>query len=56
MQLPYDFSSAVELLALCNKHGLRVSELMMANERAWRSDEQIRSETGADKEIGRAHV
>ena len=41
--LPYDFSSAVELLALCNKHGLRVSELMMANERAWRSDEQIRS-------------
>ena len=43
VQLPYDFSSAVELLALCNKHGLRVSELMMANERAWRSDEDIRS-------------
>ncbi|NJJ55463.1 L-serine ammonia-lyase [Pseudomonas sp. B14(2022)] len=43
VQLPYEFSSAVELLALCNKHGLRVSELMMANERAWRSDEQIRS-------------
>ncbi len=43
VQLPYDFSSAVELLALCNKHGLRVSELMMANERAWRSDEEIRS-------------
>ena len=38
VELPYDFSSAVELLALCNKHGLRVSELMMANERAWRSD------------------
>ncbi|NMZ01968.1 L-serine ammonia-lyase [Pseudomonas proteolytica] len=43
VELPYDFSSAVELLALCNKHGLRVSELMMANERAWRSDEDIRS-------------
>ena len=43
VELPYDFSSAVELLALCNKHGLRVSELMMANERAWRSDEEIRS-------------
>ena len=43
VQLPYDFSSAVELLALCNKHGLRVSELMMANERAWRSDAEIRS-------------
>ena len=43
VELPYDFSSAVELLALCNKHGLRVSELMMANERAWRSDAEIRS-------------
>ncbi|WP_458723129.1 L-serine ammonia-lyase [Pseudomonas brenneri] len=43
VELPYDFSSAVELLALCNKHGLRVSELMMANERAWRSDADIRS-------------
>ncbi|PIB46522.1 serine dehydratase [Pseudomonas sp. 2822-15] len=43
VELPYDFSSAVELLALCNKHGLRVSELMMANERAWRCDEEIRS-------------
>jgi L-serine dehydratase len=40
--LPYDFSSAAELLKLCNQHGLRVSELMMANERAWRSDEEIR--------------
>jgi len=40
--LPYDFSSAVELLELCNRHGLRVSELMMANERAWRSDDEIR--------------
>ncbi|MBN2977619.1 L-serine ammonia-lyase [Pseudomonas fluorescens] len=43
VELPYDFSSAVELLALCNKHGLRVCELMMANERAWRSEEDIRS-------------
>ncbi|WP_339545679.1 L-serine ammonia-lyase [Pseudomonas sp. RA_35y_Pfl2_P32] len=42
VQLPYDFSSAGELLSLCNQHGLRVSELMMANERAWRSDTEIR--------------
>ncbi|QHC99668.1 L-serine ammonia-lyase [Pseudomonas sp. S04] len=42
VQLPYDFSSAAELLSLCNQHGLRVSELMMANERAWRSDAEIR--------------
>ncbi|WP_172153369.1 L-serine ammonia-lyase, partial [Pseudomonas tumuqii] len=41
--LPYDFSSAEELLRLCNTHGLRVSELMMANEQAWRSEAEIRS-------------
>ncbi|MDH1263054.1 L-serine ammonia-lyase [Pseudomonas sp. GD03944] len=41
--LPYDFSSAVELLELCQRHNLRVSELMLANERAWRSDAEIRS-------------
>ncbi|WP_095081424.1 L-serine ammonia-lyase [Pseudomonas sp. Irchel s3h17] len=40
--LPYDFSSAVELLALCRTHNLRVAELMMANERVWRSEEEIR--------------
>ncbi|CAI8863922.1 L-serine deaminase III [Pseudomonas sp. IT-P253] len=40
--LPYDFSSAGELLKLCNQHGLRVSELMMANELAWRSEAEIR--------------
>ncbi|WP_339489593.1 L-serine ammonia-lyase [Pseudomonas sp. EL_65y_Pfl2_R95] len=42
-QLPYDFSSAAQLLALCEQHRLRVSELMMANEQAWRSEAQIRS-------------
>ncbi|NWE48014.1 L-serine ammonia-lyase [Pseudomonas gingeri] len=41
--LPYDFSSAVELLELCQKHNLRVAELMMANERVWRSEDEIRS-------------
>ena len=42
-QLPYDFNSAEELLRLCKAHGLRVSELMMANEKAWRSEAEIRS-------------
>ncbi|AIZ32698.1 L-serine ammonia-lyase [Pseudomonas parafulva] len=41
--LPYEFSSGAELLALCKTHGLSVSQLMMANERAWRSDEDIRA-------------
>ncbi|WP_434655073.1 L-serine ammonia-lyase [Pseudomonas sp. R3-56] len=42
-ELPYDFSSAGELLALCRTHNLRVAELMMANEKVWRSEEEIRS-------------
>jgi len=41
--LPYDFNSAEELLQLCKENGLRVSELMMANEKAWRSEAEIRS-------------
>ena len=42
-ELPYDFSSAVELLQLCKTHNLRVAELMMANEKVWRSEDEIRS-------------
>lgn len=42
-RLPYDFSSAAQLLQLCQQHNLRVSELMMANEQAWRTEAQIRS-------------
>jgi L-serine dehydratase len=41
--LPYDFNSAEQLLQLCQSSGLRVSELMMANEKAWRSEAEIRS-------------
>ena len=41
--LPYDFNSAEQLLQLCKENGLRVSELMMANEKAWRSEVEIRS-------------
>ncbi|MBZ9566474.1 L-serine ammonia-lyase [Modicisalibacter tunisiensis] len=40
--LPYDFNSAGELLALCRLHGLRISELMLANETAWRDEAEIR--------------
>ena len=42
-ELPYDFCSAVELLELCKKNNLRVAELMMANEKVWRSEEEIRA-------------
>ncbi|MGC5702498.1 L-serine ammonia-lyase [Pseudomonas sp. NFXW11] len=43
VELPYEFNSAAQLLALCKQHKLRVGELMLANERAWRSDAEIRS-------------
>ncbi|KTC35980.1 serine dehydratase [Pseudomonas sp. ABAC61] len=42
-ELPYEFSSAVELLQLCRQHDLRVAELMLANEKTWRPEAEIRS-------------
>lgn len=41
--LPYSFDNAAELMALCNQHKLRVSELMLENEKVWRTEEQVRS-------------
>ncbi|EIK52269.1 L-serine dehydratase [Stutzerimonas stutzeri TS44] len=42
-ELPYDFNSAAEMLRQCARHGLRVSQLMMENEKVWRSEAEIRS-------------
>ncbi len=33
----------MELLQLCKSHNLRVAELMLANEKVWRSEDEIRS-------------
>lgn len=40
--LPYDFATADELLSLCSTHGLRISELMLENEKAWRDEASVR--------------
>ena len=40
--LTYPFDSAVALLALCKEHRLSISELMMGNENAWRSEQETR--------------
>jgi L-serine dehydratase len=40
--IPYPFSSAEELLALCREHGLSISALMFENEKAWRTEQEIR--------------
>jgi len=41
--LPYDFNTADELLRLCKQHNFTISELMLENEKVWRSEEEIRS-------------
>ncbi|MGK9065702.1 L-serine ammonia-lyase [Stutzerimonas chloritidismutans] len=41
--LPFPFRSAAELLALCSEHGLSISQLMLANEAAWRPEAETRS-------------
>ena len=40
--LPHPFHSGDELLARCREQGLRISELMMANEQVWRSEGAVR--------------
>lgn len=39
--LPYNFSSAKELLQLCNKNSISISELIFENEKAYKSKENI---------------
>ncbi len=40
---PYPFTSAAELLALCREQGLEIFELVLANERTWASETQVRA-------------
>lgn len=42
--LPYPFSSGDELLALCEKHGMRIAEIMLENEQVWRPRDQVRAD------------
>lgn len=40
---PYPFKNAVELLNICRREGISISDVMLANEQAWRSETDIRS-------------
>lgn len=40
--LRYPFSTADELMQICEQEGLRVSDVMLANEAAWRSETETR--------------
>lgn len=41
--LPYPFETADELLNLCSKYQLSIAQLMMENEKVWRSESEIKS-------------
>ncbi|MDT8438459.1 MAG: L-serine ammonia-lyase [Wenzhouxiangellaceae bacterium] len=40
--VPHPFSSGDELLAICDREGLRISDVMRTNEQAWRSAAEVR--------------
>ena len=42
VKIPYAFQSAKELMELCQKNSLKISQLMMENEKALRSEEEIK--------------
>ncbi len=41
-QLPYPIKSGDELLQMCQEHDLSISQLMLENEKMWRSETEIR--------------
>ncbi len=40
--LPYPFTTADELLAICQREGMSISDVMLANELVWRSEAELR--------------
>jgi L-serine dehydratase len=41
-QVKFPFTTGGELLEICAREGLSISDVMMANEQAWRSEQEIR--------------
>lgn len=41
-EVPYPFTTGAQLLAHCRREGLRISDVMLANERVWRTEESLR--------------
>ncbi len=42
-ELPYPFNSMEDLLGHCDRSGLRICQIMLENEKAWRSEQDIRA-------------
>ena len=40
--LPYPFTTADELLEICSREGMSISDVMLANELTWRSEAELR--------------
>lgn len=40
--LPYSFDTGDQLLELCHKHHLSIAQLILENEKSWRSEKEIR--------------
>ena len=40
---PYPFTSGAELLTVCREHGLELFELVLANERTWAGEAEVRA-------------
>ncbi len=55
-ELPYPFTTAAELLKRCKESGLSISGLMLENEKAWRSEKEIRARTAALWEVMEACI
>ncbi len=43
-QVPFPFTTGDHLLELCQEHNMSISELMMCNEKTWRSEDAVREE------------
>lgn len=43
-RVKYPFSSADELLKICKEQNLSIAQVMLENEKTWRSEEQVRSD------------
>jgi L-serine dehydratase len=43
-EVAFPFRNGAELLAVCRRQGLRISDVMLVNELSWRTEEQLRAE------------
>jgi L-serine dehydratase len=41
--LPFPFTTGAQLLELCTRHGISISDVMLANEQAWRTEDEVRA-------------